>query len=63
MEARIILASALGHLGRLDDVALTLKGFEALRIESIPNWGYWNICEQPSIEHFLDGLRKAGLPE
>ena len=63
MDACIVLVSALGYLGRVDDIDPVLEGFEAFRIETIPNWRLLRQYESSATEQFLDGLRKAGLPE
>jgi adenylate cyclase len=60
-----ILISALGHLGRADESRTAVESF----LQFTPDASiakvrdYWPISDPDSMEHLLDGLRKAGLPE
>ena len=60
-----LLLSALGHLGRTDDVQPALEALLRLKpeinIHFVGEW--WPISDPASREHLLDGLRKAGLTE
>jgi adenylate cyclase len=63
-EPYLLLAAALGHLGRLDEANTALTACE--RIQSgyaLPsNWAHHYTHEKDN-EHFLEGLRKSELPE
>jgi adenylate cyclase len=57
LEARTILAAALGYLGRGDHAKTVLTGFEGAAVNTIQN----HIMLPKETKHFvLDGLRKAG---
>jgi adenylate cyclase len=61
---RIILASSLGHAGRIDDAKAELAECERIQPGYTSNPVNWHANSKPADqEHFLDGLRKAGLPE
>ena len=63
--AYVHVASALGHMGRTKEAAQTVA--ELLRVK--PDFSTETIDESIRIrdsadrEHYLEGLRKAGLPE
>jgi adenylate cyclase len=62
--ARVVLASALGHLGRGDEVssAIQLEHFGRPEIE--PVLTIWSRYKVSAIgDHMVEGLRKAGLVE
>ena len=67
LDEHLILASALGHLGRgaeakavLDDV----EEYRDLRIHQIILCPWWQLYQDTGPnEHMFEGLRKAGLPE
>ena len=60
-----LMASACGHLGRLEEAQTALRKLEAtvsmVTISKLRDWLPHRNKE--SLEYFLDGLRKAGLPE
>lgn len=60
-----ILISALGHIGRANESHAALESFRQFTPDaSIAKVrDYWPIVDTDSMEHLLDGLRKAGLPE
>ncbi len=63
-DAHLVLASSLGSLGHVEDVRTALDTFRRLvpiRSER-PNL-LWRYKREADEEHFVDGLRKAGLPE
>ena len=60
----LFLASALGHLGRIDEAKIALS--ESLSVE--PDYRVTTEIVRPhknpsDTDHFIEGLRKAGLPE
>ncbi len=64
--AHMELASIYGQLGRKEEARAALAkllelnpGFAGKAREEIGKWFY----SEELVEHFLDGLRKAGLPE
>jgi adenylate cyclase len=60
----LVMASALGHLGRVEDARAQLDACERLRPGYTTNPANWSQYKHPAdAEHFLDGLRKAGLAE
>ena len=79
VEAHFIVASALGHLGRIEEASLRLEECERLRPGSTKSelFGGPDSFNKQSRkefarsagtdrnrdEHYLEGLRKAGLPE
>ena len=79
VEAHFILTSALGHLGRIDEASQQLAECERLRPGSSKNelFGGLDSFNKQSTkefarsagtdrirnEHYLDGIRKAGLSE
>lgn len=67
LDEHLILASALGHLGRADEaraVLNDLEGFNDLPLSEIVLCPWWQLYpDSGPNEHLLDGLRKAGLPE
>jgi adenylate cyclase len=60
-----ITAATLGQLGRVDEAKPYVGFIKAdrpdLTVERFGRNIQWR--EQSAIEHYLDGLRKAGLPE
>ncbi len=60
-DAYLVLASSLGHLGRIEEARTALYTYREFLPDSSdrPNiiWRYKNDYD---MEHFLDGLRKAG---
>ena len=60
-----ILASALAHLGRMDEAAAALA--EALRLvpdDTIANgWKRSRYVDKPATRRYFEGLRRAGMPE
>ena len=60
-----VLLSALGHLGRLDEAHKTLtevlKKREDFSIEFVRSTHL--IADADDMSHYLEGLRKAGVPE
>ena len=79
VEAGLYMASALGHLGRIDEARTQLEECERLRPGSTetglidaPASLIWEIAKVAAVtaetdpmrkRHFLDGLRKAGRSE
>ena len=63
-EARLYAASSLGHLGRQDEVPAAIQ-LAALGLPDPSKVRHlWKRFKDPTaMEHILDGLRKAGLPE
>jgi adenylate cyclase len=63
----LILASALGHLGRNEEAKAVLNSLEEYkntRISEIVVCPWWQLYPVPGPnEHLLEGLRKAGVPE
>jgi tetratricopeptide (TPR) repeat protein len=59
------LASALGHLGRSEEARQALGEMERLRPGTTIDFvrAHLPITDPDYMEHLLDGLRKAGLPE
>ncbi len=59
------LASALDHLGRLDEARRVLDEMNNrdLGITVAFVQEHTPVTDAGHIDHFLDGLRKAGLPE
>ncbi len=61
----VFLIAALGHLGRTEEAAQAIDALHRLN----PNLGpafiesYWPIVDAAALDHLLDGLRKAGMPE
>ena len=57
----LVMATSLGHLGRVEDARTELNTCERIQpgfTANANNWhGYKNSTDN---EHFLDGLRKAG---
>ncbi len=61
-DAHLVLASSLGHLGRVEDARTALDTYRKL----VPDRSerpslIWRHKHDADTEHFLDGLRKAGL--
>ena len=59
------LLSALGHLGRLPEAAVIITEFQKRHPRA--NLAFFRddfpASDEDSLEHLIDGLRKAGLPE
>ena len=61
----MILASALGHLGRTEEARALIDAL----LERIPNFSasymldFSPMIENADFRHMVDGLHKAGLPE
>ena len=63
-EAYHVLASSLGHLGRVEDGRAALDACGRLiPSDSERPFPRWRFKHDADTEHFLDGLRKAGLTE
>ena len=66
-DGHLTLASALGHLGRVDEAIAVLDGIEetrGLRLGDVVLSLWWQLYRDTGPnEHLYDGLRKAGLPE
>lgn len=67
LNEHLILASALGHLGRAAEAKAVLdeeEEYRGIRIGEINLCPWWQLYRDPGPnEHLLDGLRKAGLRE
>ncbi|MDX1484763.1 MAG: adenylate/guanylate cyclase domain-containing protein [Alphaproteobacteria bacterium] len=67
LDEGLILASALGHLGRAEEARAVLddlEGYRGIRISDITLCPWWRLYQDPGPnEHLLDGLRKAGVPD
>jgi adenylate cyclase len=60
-EQRLVLASALGHMGHLEEAGVHIGACERLRPGFTTNPAGWHQYKiRSDTEHFLDGLRKAG---
>ncbi len=70
------LAAANAHLGRIDEARSALSEFVSIRTEELEMIGMVadtsasllgnyrkNFRHEQQWDHFIDGLRKAGLPE
>jgi len=59
------LASALGHLGRLDEVRQIWRGLKEInpRYSYVDHFGRLPFKTPTDADKFTDGLRKAGLAE
>jgi adenylate cyclase len=63
-DAVVVLASSLGHLGRQAEARSVLDEWGPLQVATIQNQASWRRYKNPAdLEHLLDGLRKAGVPE
>ena len=58
-----MLASALAHLGRLDEARESIEALHRLNpeIDLALVRDYWPISEPHLLDRLLDGLQKAGL--
>ncbi len=62
---QMILASALGHLGRPDEAGSAIEQL----LQRIPNFSadymlaYSPMVDNEDFRHMVDGLHKAGLPD
>ena len=62
--SHLILASALGHLGRIEEARRALQECERLERGFALRWALRPMYKNPAEDqHFLDGLRLAGLDE
>lgn len=64
-DEHLVLASALGHLGRAEEARAALEaiGIGGLRLSHITLSQWWqNYAHSEPNKHLLYGLRKAGLP-
>jgi TolB-like protein/tetratricopeptide (TPR) repeat protein len=59
------LASALGHLGRIEDAIKAIKELKDVQPQATISFvkEHLPITDAGCMDHLLDGLRKAGLPE
>ena len=63
-EARLYTASSLGHLGRRDEVPAAIQLAALGPPDPSQVLHLWKRFKDPNaMDHILDGLRKAGLPE
>jgi hypothetical protein len=65
-SANALLVAALGHLGRVDDAQAAIEELLRRKPEfscSFARKQLFYIKNSAQMEHYLDGLRKAGLPE
>ncbi len=63
-ELHLYLAASLGQLGQSEEAGASFEACERLRpgyLDRPASWYPFKHAEDS--EHFLDGLRKAGLPE
>jgi len=58
-DAQIILASSLGHLGRIEEARIALDTYKRLLPNAQANLA-WPHKHEVDSEHFRDGLRNAG---
>ena len=67
LNEHLVLASALGHLGRgkeAREVPDNHEEFRELRISDVVLCPWWQLCKDPEPnEHLFEGLRKVGVPE
>jgi hypothetical protein len=64
--ANLALISALGHLGRKDECDAALAELSRVRPDLCCNLArerLFYLKDQGQLEHYIEGLRKAGLPE
>ncbi len=59
------LASALGHLGRIEDAKKAMKELKDAQPQATVSFVKESapVTDAGYVDHLLDGLRKAGLPE
>ena len=61
-DAHLVLASSLGHLGRVEDARAALDSYARLMPHKAERPSLvWSYKHEADEAHFLDGLRKAGL--
>jgi adenylate cyclase len=61
-DAHLVQASSLGHLGRVDDARATFETYREMMPEgSVRLELIWRFKNESDTEHYLEGLRKAGL--
>ena len=62
LEALLILAVSLGHLGRVEEAQSALEQYQRVQPnhESTMN-SLWFYLDPAGLEHVRDGLRRAGL--
>jgi adenylate cyclase len=63
LDAHLFLASILGHIGRNDEARAVLDDCARIQPGFTPNPRLMQFVTPADNEHFLDGLRKAGLPK
>ena len=64
IEARLVLASVLAHLGQDVEARAALDGITVADIGSVERRPFWRRFRNPATKELvLDGLRKAGMPE
>lgn len=64
VEARLVLASVLAHLGRTTEARTVADGITIGDLDAVARRPFWRRYRYPQTrEKVLDGLRKAGLPE
>jgi hypothetical protein len=65
IPAHLVLAASCAHLGRLDEaqaaVKQSLKLNPRLTVARLPE--FFPISNFKNLDAYLDGLRKAGLPD
>ena len=61
----VILISALGHLGKYDDATQAIQNLEKVRSGITCEFvrRHDHMAPENHIDEFIEGLRKAGLPE
>jgi hypothetical protein len=61
------LAAALGQLGRTDEALTAIEELRrrrpGLTVRDVQSWPHNRSRSDEALEHLLDGLRRAGLPE
>jgi adenylate cyclase len=63
-RAHLVLASSLGHLGKLREASKALDDCHRVNPDFVSRWMQWReFRNDVDNDHILDGLRKAGLPE
>ena len=67
LDEHLMLASALGHLGRCEEANAVLDDLEeyrGIRIGEITLCPWWRLYHDPGPNaHLFEGLRKAGVPD
>jgi adenylate cyclase len=63
-DAHLVLASSMGHLGRVEEAQAALDAYRRLMPQRAERPDLiWHFKNDSDNNHFRDGLRKAGLPE